>query len=72
MLLDVYYLISLLNTLGKLLEEVITRRLLYYIKKYKLLLDTPLNKSTANGPPFLAVCDAETGGKFAKSAANHP
>jgi hypothetical protein len=28
-------------------------------------------QSTANWPAFLAVYDAETGGKLAKSAANH-
>jgi hypothetical protein len=33
-----YHLISLLNTLGKLLEAVIARRLLYMAEKYGLLL----------------------------------
>ena len=32
--------ISLLNTLGKLLEAVVARRLSYYAEKYKLLPDT--------------------------------
>ena len=37
---DAYRPISLLNTLGKLLEGVIARRLSYYAEKYKLLPDT--------------------------------
>jgi hypothetical protein len=35
-----YYPISLLNTLGKLLEAVIARRLSYFAEKHGLLLDT--------------------------------
>jgi hypothetical protein len=37
---DAYRPISLLNTLGKLLEGVMARRLSYYAEKYKLLPDT--------------------------------
>ena len=35
-----------------------------------VLLFTSLNKSTANGPPFSAVCDSGTSGKSARSAVN--
>jgi hypothetical protein len=35
-----YHLISLLNTLGKLLEAVMARRLSYMAEKYSLLLNS--------------------------------
>ena len=37
---EVYRPILLLNTLGKLLETVVTKRLSYYAETYELLLDT--------------------------------
>ena len=37
---NAYRSISLLNTLGKLLESVVAKRLSYYAEKHKLLPDT--------------------------------